>query len=384
MFGGMIDGEDIQMKFTTATSAALLMSATMTIAQENPQGGPPSGGPGGPPPPGIVGTINMARAGMLAPYFSDAQFGIQQGRLGASRVRVGQVLSMNVAPDGIEEEGRSVVFGLMASRLLSNKKSFVSISVPYAVVDEAPNEISAEAQYPAFRVAYQNFQDPSTMIGASLTYVDFDVRTFRPDGARIGRVKRPSLDFRLDYLKKFSDTWGFVGRATYTKGESTTYIFGPGLEQTQSDERFYIQADLVGNYRSNDLSFVPDGWVLHPGVGASFLRSKLETTMNNFGISRSGLFGDTEDSGSVWAVADLVKEVRPGGGWSPNLKFGVEHVYKDDLNNFIDEKTYVIGGVGASTTSKSGNRFQVGYERRQGLNGNRSQNTLVIAYGTTF
>ncbi len=373
------------MSFRIAACAALMMCASAAFAQDNqPPGGPPPGGPGGPPPPAILGTINMARAGMLAPHFSDAQFGIQQGRLGASRVRIGQVLSGNVSPDGIKEEGRSLILGVGAATILPNKQSTLSFSLPVAIVDEAPNDISAEAAYPAFRIAYQNFVNPDTMIGASLTYVDFEVRTFRPNGDRIGRVRRESLDFRLDYLKKFSDHWGFVGRATYSVGDTNTFIFGPGLDQTQKEERFYLQADLVGNFRKEDMSSIPEGWVLHPGVGISFLRAKLEETENNFGISRSGLFGDTEESGSIWAVADLVKEVPPGGGWAPSFKFGIEHVYKDDLDNFIDEDTYIIGGIGASITNKSGNRFQAGFETRQGVNGNRSQNTVVVAYGFTF
>ncbi|MFS4580152.1 hypothetical protein [Phaeobacter sp. C3_T13_0] len=372
------------MKLTTVASAALMLCASMTFAQENPQGGRPPGGPGGPPPPGILGTINMARAGLLAPYFSDAQYGIQQGRLGASRVRIGQVLSGNVPANGIKEGGRSLILGFGASTMLPDQSSFLTFSLPVAIVDEAPNQIAASTEYPAFRLAYQKFTGPNTMFGASLTYVDFDVRTFRPNGDRIGRVQRPALDFRLDYLTKLNDNWGVAGRATYSIGESTTNVFGPGLEQTQRDDRLYLQADLVGNFRHSDLSFVPEDWVLHPRVGASFLRSTLEETQNNFGGTRSGVFGSTEESGSIWAMADLVKEVRPGGGWAPSFRLGVEHVYQDDLDNFIDENTYLIGGIGASLTSKDGNRFQVGYERRQGLNGNRTQDTLVVAYGITF
>ncbi len=384
MCGGRQDGEETQMNIKAAATAALVMCASATFAQDKQPPAGVSAGPGGPPPPAVLATINMARAGMLTSYFSDAQFGIQQGRLGASRVRIGQVRAGNVSPEGIKEEGRSMILGLGASTVLPNGKSTLSLSLPVAVVDEAPNQISAEGSYPAFRASYQNFINPTTMIGGSVTYVDFEVRTYRPNGARVGRVQRESLDFRVDFLKKLSDHWGFVSRATYTVGDTTTTIFGPGLEQTQKEERYYLQADLVGNFRNQDLSMVPEGWVLHPGVGLSYLRAQLEETQNNFGIRRSGVYGDIEASGSVWAVADLVKEVRPGAGWSPSFKLGLEHVYKDDLSNYIDEKTYILGGIGASFTTKTGNRFQAGFETRQGVKGNRSQNTLVVAYGVTF
>lgn len=357
-------------KMSLAAAAAFFSMTSTGLAQEH---APPAGAL----PPAVISQINLGKAGLLNAYYSDVHFGLVQARFGLARGRIGGVQAGGPST-GFKEETHDVLLAYGARKLLPDGKSYLLFGGAYTNVNDAPNLTQAEGDFPAYRIGYQNFFSPDAMFSASVTYIDFGL-----DSVGIGTTTRPTTEFRLDYVSKLTDHWGFAGRALFARGTSKVVIDAPGLVHEQNDDRYYLQADLVGQYRSDDISIVPKGWVLHPALGVSYMRSVVEETANNFGIVSSGVLGPVENYGSVWATAELEKEV-PLGSWAPKFKLGIEHEYLNDLNAFLDEDTYVIAGIGASTQTKNGQRLEFGYERRQGINGNRVNNILLMALGLSF
>jgi hypothetical protein len=191
---------------------------------------------------------------------------------------------------------------------------------------------------------------------------------------------------RLDGLAQISDHWGVAGRLQYAKGETDLGIFlAPPLvlHHIQGDDLFYGQFNLVGQFHTADLSAIPEGWVLHPGLGINFQRNFLEATANSFGAVSSGVVGPTEDYGTIWASALLEREVRPGQ-WAPSVSLGLSHEYADDLSIGLDESTYALVGLGLSRMGNDGSRLSINYELQQGLNGNITNQSLVMSYVMNF
>lgn len=333
------------------------------------------------PPASVIALSNLGKAGLLRSYFESDQFGSVQWRAGQARVTIGAAASSGL-PDSHYKDGTSdAVVPLNFMFGLPDGQSEVRLGVRGTLSNGADYPVELDGGSGRVDLQYLRFLDANTMwaLGGFIEYTNLDI-----EGS--GSVERRGGGVRADFLNEFSEHWGVAARAEYSWGESDLKInVGPGLvmEHKQGDDHIYTQAELIGQYRSEDFSLIPESWVFHPVVGIQFQRSFIESTANSFGAVSSGVVGPTEDYGTVWAHMRMEKEVPPGG-WSPNFLLGIEQEFVNDLNTVVDEPTYAVFGAGISKTFGRGNRFEVSYTRHQGLEDRRWNEAIVGTLTISF
>ena len=149
----------------------------------------------------------------------------------------------------------------------------------------------------------------------------------------------------------------------------------------QDEDQTYIQGELVGHFTTKDWAAVPEGWAFRPIFGGNFQRFTLEDTTDSVGGLEPG--GDFE-VGNVWAKGTLAKLTKPGD-IAPNFTLGVEHAFTDDYDDFIDEDTHLVVGVGASVLIPGGgNSIAVTLDHREGFNGKRTNTQLTTVFNISF
>ncbi|MDH6266053.1 hypothetical protein M2360_001449 [Rhizobium sp. SG_E_25_P2] len=326
------------------------------------------------PPASTVTLSNLGKAGLLRSYFESDQFGSVQWRVGQSRVTIGAAESSGLPNSHYKDGTADTVVPLNFMFGLPDGQSAVRLGVRGTVSNGANYPVELDGGTGRVDLQYLRFPDANTMwaLGGFIEYTDLDIEAS-------GSVERRAGGLRADFLNEFSEHWGVAARAEYSWGESDLKIdVGPGLvmEHKQGDDHFYTQAELIGQYRSQDFSIIPENWVFHPVLGIEFQRSFIESTANSFGEVSSGVVGATEDYGAVWAHMRMEKEVPPGG-WSPNFLLGIEQEFVNDLNAVVDEPTYAVFGAGISQTFGRSHRMEVSYTRHQGLEERRWNQAIV-------
>lgn len=352
---------------------ACCLGAGAALAQD----GPPPGMPQLPP--GVLAQINLGKAGLLGSFYSNEQWGTTQGRIGQSRFTIGTATAPFASTTGYKDGSTDLVLPLSALKALPDGKSYLRFGVMYVKPNGARNQVEVDGNNPSVSVQYMTFPNPNTMLSLGVFAEHTDVR----DVVSGAMAPRDGYGIRADLLHKFNDNWGISVRGEYSWGETDLQIPAIGYQHVQGDDRFYTQVELIGSYDSSSFSAVPQGWSLHPTFGINFQRNFLEATADSFGAVSSGLVGDTEDYGMVWASLGLEQMVAPGQ-WGFNASLGVEHEYVNDLDAFVDESTYIVGSVGASMRTRSGQQVVVGYTRHQGVNGNRWNQTLLASLNFSF
>ncbi|WP_113446821.1 hypothetical protein [Rhizobium cremeum] len=357
-----------------AAVAAVSFLSTDAFGADGDQGG-------GQPPASAVALSTLGNAGLLRSYFESDQFGSVQWRVGQGRVTIGAAETSGL-PDSHYRDGTTdtvvplnFIFGLPGGQ------SAIRLGVRGTFSNGANYPVELDGGTGRADLQYLYFPDARTMWGLGGFYEQTDL-----DIEGSGSVKRSAGGIRADFLNEFSEHWGVAARAEYSWGESDLKVnAGPGLvmEHKQGDDHLYTQAELIGQYRSEDFAIIPENWVFHPVLGIQFQRSFIESTANSFGAVSSGVVGSTEDYGTAWAHMRLEKEVPPGG-WSPNFLLGVEQEFVNDLDVVVEEPTYAVFGAGISKTFGRGKRFEVSYTRHQGLEGNRWNEAIVGTLTMSF
>ena len=343
-----------------AAAAASLSVPTATLADGHK---PPAGGgvgTQGGPPPAVISQMSLGQAGLLPSFYSNAQFGITRARRGEDNVRLGFAGASGITT-GFEHSSKQLVTVLMGRKLLAGGSSYLTFSVGTNNKSDDPNLVEFDTSIPSVTIGYQNFARPDLAFAAHLSYGSRETT----DGAVT--TSRDEIGFRFDVAKKISDNWGVTGRLFYSTGDLT--VETPGGTTVTPETMLYTQAELVGNFAPAGLN----GWVVNPTLGVSYDIDTFETAAPE----------DEKKSGSVWAKATFVKPARPGG-WSPNFTLGIEQVYENSTDDFIDDDTFAIIGVGVTRIDKRGNTLNASFERRQGSNGNRVNNVFVVGYAHNF
>jgi hypothetical protein len=327
------------------------------------------------PPPEVISQANLARAGVLPLMYSEREYGLLQTRTGESRSRIGSASGPGGPAGDYKHNGTQVTTPFYLRYGLTGSPSYIMGRFTYNGKQEAANLTQSDSRNLLRWIGYQRFFSPKAMWGVQLGVLDLE-----SEGAAT-KVKREAVNLRFDYARILTDNWGFAGRLYFSQGQNTVNIKGPGISYTQDENQAYIQGELVGNFTSEDLSFVPKGWSLRPVIGGNYQRYFLTQTTNSVGgIEAGGEF----DVGNVWAKATLTKLTKPGT-WSPNLTLGIEHAYQDDYSDFIDEDTHLVLGIGASVLLPGGgNTIAVTLDHREGLNGKRSNTQLTTVFNFTF
>lgn len=340
------------------------------------QDGPPAFAP----PPGVAAQINLGTAGLLPSFYSNEIFGTAQGRIGQSRATYGAAEAPGAPQDGYEDEASSLVTPMTGLQALPDGKSYIRYTLAGTLGDGSPNPVELDGRFGRLDVQYMTFPNPDTMyaFGVVLGMSTVDI-------VGSGVIDKKEAGFRGDVIHKFSANWGVAARAEYVWGEAEKKIdIAPGmvLEQSQGDDRFYTQAELVGTFDGQS-GLAPQGWVFRPILGANFQRNFIEETENSFGVAESGVNGDTEDYGTVWGKIGLQKQARPGE-WSPMVAVGLEHEWVNSLDAYIDEPDYAIASLGAAMVTKGGAGIVLNYTRHQGLNDHRSNQSFTAALTVPF
>ena len=318
--------------------------------------------------------INLGQAGLLRSYFESDQFGTVQWRTGQGRITIGAAEALGRSHSDYKDGTTDAVIPLNFIFGLPSGDSAIRLGLKGTFANGGDNLVELDGTTSRIDLQYLQFPNADLMwgIGGFYEYTDMDI-----EGS--GTVKRPAGGVRGDLLYEFDENWGVAARAEYSWGENDVEIgVGPGvtMRHKQGDNYLYTQAELIGQFRSADIGFIPEGWVAHPILGAQFRRSFIEATANNFGVVSSGVVGSTENYGTAWAHLRLEKEVPPGG-WSPNFLVGFEREYVNDLDSIVSEPNYAVVGAGLSTMFGGGTRFEVSYTRHQGLEGIRSNQGIV-------
>ena len=352
---------------TLIWAAAAVSFAVPGFAQD----GPPRGGP----PRHVISQANLARAGLLPLYYSEREYGLLQTRVGESRSRIGNASGPGGPAADYQHVGYQSTTPLYFRWNLEGTTSYVMGRLSLNFKQEEDNVTQADSTGVLPWIGYQNFFSPKAMWSVQLGGLQL-----RSEGEAT-EVERDAVNLRFDYARILSDNWGFAGRVYFSWGESSVNIKGPGITYTQDEDQIYVQAELGGNFTSQDLNMVPEGWVLRPVIGGNYQRYSLNDTFDSTGALEAG--GEF-DVGTVWARASLTKIAKPGQ-WSPSVTLGLEHVYQDDYGEFIDEDTYASIRVGASVLLPGGgNTIAIALDHRAGLNGKRANTQLLTSFNFTF
>ncbi|WP_163268673.1 autotransporter domain-containing protein [Chelativorans alearense] len=338
---------------------------------------------GGPPslPLGVQAQINLDRAGLLWNIYSNDQYGTVQARSADARATY-TTAALPGPTSGYEDANSMFIPGLNVVKALPGGESYLRFQLRGATKDAASNLVEVDGGVGEFLVTYQRFPTVNSMyaIGAFVEGADLDI-------AGLGNVKRTGYGVRLDGAYVFSDHWGVAGRARYSLGESKLRApipFPPGmLTRDQGNDIFYTQVDFVGQFRNNDLGWIPEGWVLHPIIGGQYQYTSIETVTDNLNTTMAGVNGSTEEYGTAWVKMQFQKEVPPGH-WAPNVTLGLEQEWVNSLNAYVDEPTFGFVELGLSKMWQNGTRVDFVYGRHQSLNGNRSSQSLVTSISLNF
>lgn len=364
--------------FGRTIKAALMTGcfATSSLAQD------------GPPPdlsPGMLTLGNLNNAGLLYPAFSNDIYGTIQTRFGESRSALAAAAAPGGPQTGFTDGSLTYALPFLVLKELPSASgaAFLRFSGSFAHVDPDDNLQNVPGDSRRSDIQYLRAPNPDLMYGFGVFYEESDFSETLGNSS----AKRHGAGIRGDLMAKLSDRWGFVGRMEYSWGDLSLDVpIAPGvlLEQDQGDDRFYAQGELVGTYGKADFPSLPDNWLLHPTVGFAYQRNSIETVRNSLGATVSGIAGDSEEYGLVWARLRLESfDPRPGT-FSPNASIGLEYEFANDLDALVDEDTYATFTIGGGYQVSPSVRIEFDYTRHQGLSGNRSNDTLAIATNFFF
>lgn len=361
------------MKNQCLTALAMVaFGATGAFAQEAPAGPPNL-------PPSALTQINLAGAGLLAPFYADLQYGFTLARVSQSRARNNTVNNgpPTTPTTGYENDSFTTAVPWIFRTPLDGHSN---LTFKLAGIDaqEADNLISEDAQFIFAAIGYERMYSPNGMYSVELGYRSTDVD--RNDGKF--SLNRKNIDLKASFAQKFSDHWGAVGRLIYSPGDTDVDVTTPfGVVSSELSEYYvYSQIDLVGSFTNADMGFIPEGWKFHPQFGLTHMYSSFDSTTNSAG----GTVAATDDNyGAGQALARLEKRSRPGS-FAPIFALGLEHVFLDDLSDYSNETTYGIFQAGISYLNKNGSVTYVGLHHREGFNGERRATELTIAGNIMF
>ncbi|MGQ7246331.1 hypothetical protein ACUN9Y_03215 [Halomonas sp. V046] len=342
---------------------------------------------------GARSLINLGNAGLLQPFFSNQKFGAAQARMGSARFAYGAHSSDPQKVDFREDSNILITpVNLMLELPSSVGASYLRINGARTASDSSPHSLELEGELYHGEIEFLHLPNENVMWGVGVVANNFESE----DQISGTEVIRDSLGLRVDYLHKFSDHWGMAARGLYVWGETENRVYDiptrygtSELRKKQGDDRYYLQADVVGSWFGNDTSWLPQGTLAHPRIGALYHHSSLSPTSPQLGNielpKETGVNGADEEFGLAWAHFRLQKAPQPTPGlqWLPSATLGVEYEYENALDELNNEDTYAVLGAGITATMQGHGVF-LDYKRYQGLQGDRENNVLVAGVTLSF
>lgn len=351
------------------------------------------------PSPGVVALASLANAGILVPLVTEQYQGLQQTRIGPSRNTINYTKSLPAGTPRANYKDNDTLYlvplALTVELPQLQGSNFLRLSFARAKAD-GDDKVPLENDGFISRASVQvlHVPDANNIYSLAMTYENSRIKNnYHPDGlGSYGITKREALGLQLGYAHDFAGPWAVMGKGEYQKGQTdfllTQYI-APGVHipinlRNQGDDRLYLESQLVGTF-GDTVPGVPAGWVLHPGVGATFQRDFIATQQDSTGHDISGAVGSTENYGLLFAKLTLEKATRltPQLQITPRFSLGVEHEYVDDLERYLPERNYIASSLGFGI-ALYGQRVDFDYSRHDGFEGNRKLQALTTAFSFNF
>lgn len=362
-----------------ACSITLALGILGQSAAADPLGAP--AGEGGAPPLGVLGLINLSQAGVLESYFSNELYGTVEGRIGRSRAAYGVAEAPYGPQSGFKDSTVDSVPSLTVLKALPGGDSFLRFYAEGINSEGDGTHVDVDTDPRRVDLQYVRFLSPNRMLAFGPFYEHTHIKI-----ADNGTVNVNGWGVRLDGIQKFNDHWALWARAEYLWARSKMSVSaGPAgeLRHDQDDDHLYLQTELVGQYRKEDLSWLGGEMYLAPIFGAVFQRDFIEKTRDSFGVSSAGVTGSVEDYGTVWAKLRLGRMERPDV-WLPQATIGIEHEFTNDLDDYMDETNFALIGLGLSRIWKSGHRIDLRYNDHIGFDDVRRNTSLAAAFTLVF
>lgn len=380
----------IKIHVVAGVFAFLTVISPQVLAQDAPPHGAAShSGPSV----GARSLINLGNAGLLQPFFSNQKFGAAQARMGSARFAYG-AHSNNPQQTDFREDSNVLItpLNLMLELPSPIGASYLRVNGARTASDSSPHALELEGELYHGELEFLHLPNENVMWGIGVVANNFESK----DQISGTEVIRDSLGVRVDYLHKFSDHWGVASRGLYVWGETENRVYNiptpygtSDLRKKQDDDRYYLQADLVGSWFGDDSSWLPPGTLAHPRIGALYHHSDLSSTHPRLGNvelpEETGVDGADEDFGLAWANFRLQKAPQQTSGlqWLPSATLGIEYEYENSLDELNDEDTYVVLGAGITATMQGHGVF-LDYKHYQGLQGDRHNNVFVAGVTLSF
>lgn len=380
----------IKIHAVVGVSTFLTAICPQALAQDaSPHGLPPHPGPSV----GARSLINLGNAGLLQPFFSNQKFGAAQARMGSARFAYGAHSSNSQQTDFREDSNILITpLNLMLELPTSVGASYLRVNGARTASDSSPHALELEGGLYHGELEFLHLPNENVMWGVGVVANNFESE----DKISGTEVIRDSLGLRVDYLHKLSDHWGIASRGIYVWGETENRVYDiptsygiSDLRKKQDDDRYYLQADVVGSWLGDDTSWLPQGTLAHPRIGALYHHSDLSPAKPRLGDVElpevTGVDGADEDFGLAWAHFRLQRAPKPTSDlqWLPSAILGVEYEYENSLDELNDEDTYVVLGAGITATMQGHGVF-LDYKRYQGLQGDRENNVFVAGVTLSF
>lgn len=351
------------------------------------------------PSPGLLTVMNLGSAGVLGPLFSDEMQGIHQVRLGYLRTLTGYTNSLPEAAPVPKYYENSKAFSapLVFTKELSSAQGASWLRFTYALTRgyQSPRQpVEDDADITRATLQYLHAPNPASIWGVGLTYEKSEIDDYYhadPNGS-FSVTSREAWGVQFLYGLDFKGPWAMTAKAEWQEGKTKFNLeqfVAPGISfpyhySGLSDDRLYLEAQLIGTYTAES-GLAPEGWVFRPTAGITFQRNYIDSAIDNFGGRVSGVNGPRENYGLIFGSVGLEKTMEPTAEWQamPRIAVGFEHEYVNDLDMYLKEPTYGTIRLGVGIT-RGKNRVDIEYVGRQGLDGNRREQTIAAVMQFQF
>jgi len=317
-------------------------------------------------------------AGLLAEWSNNETFGVVQSRGNLQYAHETSASSGGMG-NGYRDDVSSLVVPLSGLWELPDRKSFIWVNAGKTFGDAEPNPTYSRPDLGTLTVEYLHMVDENTVWGIGVM-LDRGTTELLHNG---GTTESWASGLRADLLHRFSPHWGIAARAVILDGKTrTTVPLGfADLRIEQDRRRYYLQADLVGNFTDADADFLPRGWVMNPIIGIAAQRTKRGATTTSLGES---VAAETDDYNLLSTTVRFSKPTYQPRKWGPSIELGFEHELDNDLGHYADEPTYAYGKIGAGILLDPKTYFNISYARSQGLNGHRRNEAVTLVLSRNF
>lgn len=327
---------------------------------------------------------NLAQAGLMYEFNSYEDYGTVQARIGQARAEIEASRATGITT-GYKDSANVGVLPVDLFYTLpgDGSSSFIKAGGFGNWNYRDKNQTQVYSRAGRFELEYLNAPSNGTLLGIGAFTEKQIVDFIHNDGS----TNDLGYGIRGDFVQIFNQYWGMAARAEYFWATGETRVpIGGGLRYgyDQDWNRVYSQVSLVGSFNHEALSALPESWVFHPTLRASYQGNHFNDVQDTFGNTVNGTVGPNDAYAMITATARFEDtDLRPGNV-APMLELGVNQEVKNDLDLVVKDPTSIHSSVGASVNFGSGAMMNVAYTRNDGLKGERRDQALTLHFGFLY